>query len=62
MSSQQLCHLYKMYLPDHPEEYLQLMDKGRVICLKCGRLANKKSYVCKPQKIKSSKKKKKHLP
>jgi len=35
--------------------YLKIVSKPKFICLKCGRVAKKKKYLCKAEKIKDLK-------
>jgi len=45
-----LCKLKKTLHDDWPE-YRKLVGKPKVVCRSCGRLANKKKLVCKPEKL-----------
>lgn len=43
-----LCKLSKNKID---KDYLEKCNEPKVICTKCGRTANKKSFVCKPMRI-----------
>ena len=48
-----LCKLVKDdYLDKHMDEYIEMIDKPKYVCKKCGRSANKEDVLCKAQKIK----------
>ena len=47
-----LCKLVKDdYLEKHMDEYIEMIDKSKFVCKKCGRTANDKDALCKPKKI-----------
>jgi hypothetical protein len=53
MSDQKtLCDFDKKYIKRHFNEISLLVHKPRYLCLKCARAANKKEWLCKPEKIK----------
>ncbi len=45
-----LCKLAKD-VEEYMEDYFSLMDKPRFLCRKCGRVANDKQNLCKPEKM-----------
>jgi len=45
-----LCKRKKAMEKD-PAAYAKLIDRPRFLCKECGRVANKKKYVCEPQKL-----------
>ena len=46
-----LCELYEDgFVRDNLAEYTQLVRKGKFVCRRCGRVARKKKYLCKPVK------------
>jgi len=45
-----LCKRKKTLRKD-PEAFAKLIDRPRFLCKECGRLANKKRYVCQPRKL-----------
>lgn len=47
-----MCKLAKDVLKDEPELYIKLVVDPSHICLKCGRVANKKKRLCDPKKLK----------
>jgi hypothetical protein len=48
--SKTLCEL-KKYLKHDLDAYILLVYQPHFVCTKCGRVANKKKYLCQPQKI-----------
>jgi hypothetical protein len=51
--SKTMCKLVKKEIQmDDPEGYLDYVLPPRFLCKKCGRIANKKDCVCKPERIK----------
>jgi rubrerythrin len=53
--SKKLCKLVKdEYLDDYFKDYMELVNKGKYICKKCGRVANDESNLCKPKELKAS--------
>ncbi len=48
--SKTLCDLKKQLKCDF-ESYTLLVCNPRFVCRKCGRAANKKKYLCEPEKI-----------
>jgi hypothetical protein len=51
--SKRMCKLVKKEIHvDDLAGYLNYALPPRFVCKKCGRVANKKDYVCKPQRIK----------
>ena len=47
--AKRLCERKKA-LKSRPEAVAKLVDEPRFFCEKCGRVANRKKYVCKPRK------------
>ena len=47
----ELCKLKKSLMKDDLDAYCKLVDKPTVVCEKCGRVANKKKFVCKPRAL-----------
>ncbi len=48
-----LCKLAgKKILKDDPSAYIDLVSKPKFICLNCGRVANSKKNLCKPENMK----------
>lgn len=47
-----LCDLSKKDLEKHLNKIIKFVDDPKYICVKCGRVANKKSLLCKEKKIK----------
>ncbi len=37
-------------LKEAPDRYLAKVEEPRLICTRCGRLANRKKYLCQPEK------------
>jgi hypothetical protein len=53
--SKTMCKLVKKGIHiDDIEGYLEYVLPPRFVCQKCGRVANKKGYVCKPKRIKGN--------
>ena len=48
--SKTLCER-KTALKRDPKAFTKLVDEPRFFCKKCGRVANRKKYVCKPRKL-----------
>ena len=49
-----LCKLIeKKILKDDPGVYMDLVSQPRFLCLKCGRLANRKKFLCEPKNFKN---------
>lgn len=47
-----LCKLVgKKILKKDPVGYIELVSKPRFVCLNCGRVANSKNNLCKPENI-----------
>lgn len=46
-----LCKIKKL-LKEDPSQYIEHVRKPKFICRSCGRVANQKSLLCKPLKIK----------
>jgi hypothetical protein len=48
-----LCKLVgKKILKEDPASYIDLVSKPRFVCLNCGRVANSKKNLCKPENMK----------
>jgi hypothetical protein len=48
-----LCKLVeKKILKENPAAYINLVSKPRFVCLNCGRVANSKKNLCKPENMK----------
>ena len=48
-----LCKLVeKKILKDDPAAYLKLVSNPKFVCQNCGRVANSKKTLCKPESIK----------
>lgn len=47
-----LCKFNHAEIQASPKKYYKLVKKPRYLCLKCGRLARKDKYLCKPIDIK----------
>ena len=47
-----ICSLGKINIEKEFESLSKLVNKPKHICLKCGRAANEKGNLCKPEKIK----------
>jgi hypothetical protein len=53
--SKRMCKLVKKEIHiDDLKEYLDYALPPHFVCKKCGRISNKKDYVCKPQRIKKT--------
>jgi hypothetical protein len=51
-----LCKLVgNKILKEEPAAYIDLVSKPRFICFNCGRVANSKKNLCKPENIKKLK-------
>ncbi len=51
--SKKLCKLAKKEMPsDDCQKYLNCILPAKFLCTKCGRVARKKDFLCKPEKIK----------
>jgi hypothetical protein len=48
--SSELCKLKKSLKGDLPY-YILLVNQPRFICTNCGRVANKKKYLCEPERM-----------
>jgi hypothetical protein len=49
-----LCKLVgKKILKEDPAAYIDLISKPKFICINCGRVANSKKNLCKPESIKN---------
>jgi len=48
--SKTLCER-KKDLKHNLEDYVQLVCPARFVCSNCGRVANKKKYLCEPERI-----------
>ena len=42
----------KKILKENPAAYINLVSKPRFVCLNCGRVANSKKNLCKPENMK----------
>ncbi len=50
--SKKLCSICKKELKKGDlDDIKDIVKKGKYICTKCGRVANKKKNICKPDKI-----------
>ncbi len=50
---QSLCKLVgKKILKENPAAYIDLVSKPKLVCLNCGRVANSKKNLCKPENMK----------
>ena len=49
--STELCKLKKSLKGDLPT-YILLVEQPRFVCLNCGRVANKKKNLCRPERLK----------
>ena len=51
--SKKLCKLAKKEMPDEDRDtFLSYVLPAKYLCKKCGRVARKKDYLCRPEKIK----------
>jgi len=51
--SKKLCKLVKKELPaEDRDTFLSYVLPAKYLCKKCGRVARKKDYLCRPEKIK----------
>ncbi len=41
----------KKYLKTNLKEYMELVKNPKFVCLKCGRVANDKKFLCKPVEL-----------
>lgn len=47
-----VCKMVKKdMLDDELKEYIKIVKDARYICTKCGRVAKKEDYLCKPEKM-----------
>jgi hypothetical protein len=52
LKHRRMCKLVKEHvLRDDPEAYLKLSASPTHLCLKCGRVSNKKKRLCEPEKL-----------
>lgn len=49
--TKKLCDLKKLRKKD-PDRYFKLVDEPAYGCRRCGRVANSKKRLCKPEKLK----------
>jgi len=49
-----LCKIEKSDIEEHFNELAAIVAEPKYLCSKCARVATKKSYLCKPVKIKPS--------
>jgi hypothetical protein len=47
-----LCKWGKKDLEKNLDEYTEIVKDPRFVCMKCGRVANKKKLLCKPKELK----------
>lgn len=53
MSKTKICDIVKSESDfTQSEDFIKLIRKGKHVCKKCGHVAKKKEYLCKPVKIK----------
>ncbi len=50
--AKKLCKLVKDKLhKDDPKKFIKIVKDAKYYCKNCGRVASKKSYLCKPEKL-----------
>ena len=49
--SKELCKIKSSFRENNMAAYVKMVDAPTHVCQKCGRVANKKKYLCKPLKI-----------
>lgn len=52
----ELCKIQDELIRRDLEAYMDLVNKPKHVCKKCGRVANKKKLLCKPTKLKKKRK------
>ena len=53
-----MCKVDRKLIDAFPDEFIDAVGKPKYICKKCLRVANDKTYLCDPVKLKKKKKKK----
>lgn len=47
-----LCDLSKRDIEKHFDKIAEIVKEPKFMCLRCARVANRKTYLCKPKKLK----------
>ena len=49
--AKELCKIKSSFRSKNMQSYVKMVDAPTHVCEKCGRVANKKKFLCKPLKI-----------